>query len=150
MDSDMRLVLIILNVLLICIWIYRYLYGISVHPDEPTHVSEKTVNVPATDLMPQNHSLLSQDNTILEGLLSSPVDSFCDVLSGDPADLQSKAASLTESNCKSAKCTVWLTKKNNQSGCVVGNSMGPTFLTQGGEKIDVDHYYYMNKCYGNC
>jgi hypothetical protein len=150
MGDDIRTILIILNVLLICVWIYRYLYSISVHPDQPTHTKEKTVNVPATDIMPQNHSLLSQDNTILEGLLSSPSDSFCDVYSSDPSELRSQAASLTEDNCKSSKCTVWLTQKDGSSGCAVGNQLGPTFLTQDGAKVDVDHYYYMNKCYGNC
>ena len=33
----------------------------------------------------------------------------------------------------------------------VGNQHGPQFLSDSdGNKINVDNYYFKNKCYGNC
>ena len=63
-------------------------------------------------------------------------ESICSVYSSKPAELNSKCGSLTETNCKTTSCCVWL----NGETCVAGNAQGPTFLTKNGKNIDVKTY----------
>lgn len=52
-----------------------------------------------------------------------------------------------ETNCKNTSCCIWL---NGQS-CVGGSEDGPTYYNDDtNAEINVDYYYYKNKCYGNC
>ena len=74
----------------------------------------------------------------------SSVDDFCKSTS---ASLKESCAKLTKKNGNSTSCCVMLNGKN----CVAGNQDGPTFKTDSGEDINIDYYYYQNKCYGdNC
>jgi len=63
-------------------------------------------------------------------------ESICSVYSSKPAELNSKCGSLTETNCNTTSCCVWL----NGETCVAGNAQGPTFLTKNGKNIDVKTY----------
>jgi hypothetical protein len=81
----------------------------------------------------------------IEGLDDMSV-SFCNTFGGDSTKLESACESLTSKNCKSSSCCVWA----NGNKCSAGGITGPTFKTdKDGNKITVDNYYYMNKCYGN-
>jgi hypothetical protein len=72
--------------------------------------------------------------------------SFCNTFGGDSSKLEGACGSLTYKNCKSSSCCVFI----NGNKCSAGGITGPTFKTnKDGNKITVDNYYYMNKCYGN-
>jgi len=84
--------------------------------------------------------------------LSNPNDSFCEYYESNPNELRREASKLTQKNCTNTKCTIWLKEKGSSDGrCVIGSETGPIFQTDNGVKLDIDNYYYMNKCYGqNC
>ena len=76
----------------------------------------------------------------------TPSDSFCDAPDGSLLELNKKCSALTNENCNVTSCCIWL----NGGKCVSGNELGPTFLTdENKKKINVDYYYYKNKCNGN-
>jgi hypothetical protein len=79
-------------------------------------------------------------------------DSFCRFHDSDTSAQQLNDAcdKLTRGNCMNTTCCVW-GQKNDESKCYAGGKTGPTFKSDNqGNKMDVDNYYYMNKCYGNC
>lgn len=82
----------------------------------------------------------------IEGMNGS--NSFCKSHLGKSEVLDQSCEKLTERNCNSTSCCVYL----NGNKCVAGSGNGPTFkTTTTGDKINVDYYYYQNKCYGtNC
>lgn len=62
-------------------------------------------------------------------------------------DMQNKCGKMTKTNCNKTGCCVWL----NDSKCVPGDQNGPTFKTdKKGKNINVNNYYFQNKCYGKC
>jgi len=72
--------------------------------------------------------------------------SFCNTFGGDSSKLEEVCGRLTSNNCKSSSCCVFV----NGNRCSAGGITGPTFKTdKDGNKITVDNYYYMNKCYGS-
>jgi hypothetical protein len=72
-------------------------------------------------------------------------ESLCSIYSSKPEELNTKCGELTEKNCNTTSCCLWL---NGQS-CVAGNANGPTFRTKGGKNIDVKYYSYKNNLVGN-
>jgi hypothetical protein len=88
-------------------------------------------------------------NPLKEGLDSNLADmsvSFCKKFEGKSSQLDAACGGLTTKNCMTSNCCVWV----NGSKCSAGNITGPTYKTDlQGNKITVDNYYYMNKCYGN-
>ena len=96
-------------------------------------ISEATTNEPVTAPEPDK-----PDTSIN----MSSVDDFC---KSNSASLKESCAKLTKKNCNSTSCCVMLNGKN----CVAGNQDGPTFKTDSGEDINIDYYYYQNKCYGD-
>jgi len=72
----------------------------------------------------------------------NPITDFCKSSSDS---LKTSCGKLTKKNCNATTCCVML----NGEKCVVGNQDGPTFKTESGEDINIDYYYYQNKCYGN-
>ena len=81
----------------------------------------------------------------LNSMKLNQLDSFCENHRESGSALNQSCNKLTQDNCNSTSCCVWL----NNEKCVAGGEDGPTFQTQNGKKIDVDTYYYQNKCYGN-
>lgn len=83
----------------------------------------------------------------LENELSTDMSvSFCNKFGGDSSQLESACGRLTSKNCKTSSCCVF----TNGNKCSAGGITGPTFKTdKDGNKIAVDNYYYMNKCYGS-
>ena len=98
-----------------------------------SETSEATTNEPVTAPEPDK-----PDTSIN----MSSVDDFC---KSNSASLKESCAKLTKKNCNSTSCCVMLNGKN----CVAGNQDGPTFKTDSGEDINIDYYYYQNKCYGD-
>jgi hypothetical protein len=82
------------------------------------------------------------------------IESFDTILSGDticsntksPSEINSLCNQLTKKNCKLSSCCVLL----NGEKCVGGNKEGPTFYSEKEKKINIDYYYYKDKCFGNC
>ena len=85
------------------------------------------VGVGADGGVPRMENFSTKDDFAITG------ESICSVYSSKPAELNSKCGSLTETNCKTTSCCVWL----NGETCVAGNALGPTFLTKNGKNIDV-------------
>jgi hypothetical protein len=72
---------------------------------------------------------------------------FCKSFLGKSNKLEKQCDQLTKSNCKSSPCCVFV----DNHKCVAGGANGPTFETKpNGSKINMDYYYYQNKCYGDC
>jgi hypothetical protein len=82
------------------------------------------------------------------------IEKFSNSLSGDsicssknsPDEINSLCNQLTKKNCNVSSCCVVL----NGNKCVGGDTHGPTFHSENGNKINLDYYYYKNKCFGNC
>lgn len=73
-------------------------------------------------------------------------DSFCNTFGKDSSKLQEACGRLTGKNCKNIGCCVW----TNGEKCLAGGVTGPTYKTDSnGKTLEVDNYYYLNKCYGN-
>ena len=75
-------------------------------------------------------------------------DDFCTQFSSQSNVLNKQCNKLTEHNCNTTGCCVWLNGKQ----CVAGNERGPTFLTTKIDNketdVDVAYYYYKDKCFG--
>ena len=84
-----------------------------------------------------------QNNTDTNTTINlNPISDFCKSSSDS---LKTSCGKLTKKNCNATTCCVML----NGEKCVAGNQDGPTFKTVSGEDINIDYYYYQNKCYGN-
>jgi hypothetical protein len=82
----------------------------------------------------------------LEQNIKSGADAFCESYKGSSGNLNSACGKLTNKNCNSTSCCI-LTNNNK---CVAGNADGPTYNTDdNGKTINLDYYYYQNKCYGD-
>ncbi len=72
-----------------------------------------------------------------------PTASFCEQQT-NLIGLQQECSMLTGTKCGETSCCVWANGK-----CAAGNSRGILFKRDKfGEPINVDTYYYQNKCYG--
>ena len=81
-----------------------------------------------------------------EGMSNKDVGNLCSS-NNSKNEIEENCSKLTETNCKSVGCCVYL----NNEKCVSGNQHGPQFLSDSdGNKINVDNYYFKNKCNGNC
>lgn len=59
-------------------------------------------------------------------------------------NLEEACNHLTESNCNGTSCCIWASK------CRAGNAKGPLFNSNtNGKTIQLDKYYFQNKCYGS-
>ena len=80
----------------------------------------------------------------IRNLSLDPVESFCEHHRESGSKLHESCQMLTEDNCLSTSCCGWL----NGSKCVAGSADGPRFKTEGRVPIQIDTYYYQNKCSG--
>ena len=62
----------------------------------------------------------------------------------EPAELHSTCQNNSKKTCDISSYCVLL----NGEQCVGGNENGPTYLTNDGEKVDVNYYTHKGKCYG--
>jgi len=76
---------------------------------------------------------------------------FCAEFEGNSDILEEKCGLLNDNICKTTKCCVFANFKDGNNKCVAGSKTGPTYMSDEKENIrDIDAYYYLNKCYGNC
>ena len=104
--------------------------------------------------------VIDSKSYLQEAMKSRPIDatksledSFCRFYdSNESATNQDNACGkLTRGNCMNTKCCVWGQNSSASGKCYAGDKSGVTFKTDNnGNKMDVDNYYYLNKCYGNC
>lgn len=89
----------------------------------------------------------------IEGLTNKPDtsiimnknDAFCESHKGASPILNKSCGKLTQKNCTSTSCCVF----TSDSKCVAGGAKGPTFNSdKNGKTVNLDYYYYQNKCYG--
>jgi hypothetical protein len=73
------------------------------------------------------------------------MDPLIDFCKSNLGSLKEACSKLTNNNCNKPACCVVL----NGEKCVAGSQNGPTFKTESGKDINIDYYYFQNKCYGN-
>jgi hypothetical protein len=88
----------------------------------------------------------AEDNTLDAKLKAG----FCKSHLGKPAELETECGKLSKNSCTATSCCVWASM-NSVESCMSGNRHGPIFKhgTAGAPKT-LDHYYFENKCNGNC
>ena len=93
---------------------------------------------------PVSHHL--EKVVIVEGM-DKMKKGFCNTLMHNSHKREQACNKLTEENCKSSDCCIFLNGKK----CVAGNAHGPVYRSdEKGNKIDVDNYYFKSKCHGKC
>jgi hypothetical protein len=111
----------------------------------PAGKNTKTVIVETFDNMDQASANATNDS--LDSKLRA---GFCKSHLGKPAELETECGKLSKHSCTATSCCVWA-QMNSTESCVSGNRHGPIFKhdTNGAPKT-LDHYYFENKCKGNC
>ena len=137
MVEDYSIFLNILGVFLLLILFYN-LSSLSIKDHNANGIDANGIDANEKD---------PKDKNTVEPM-ANPIDSFCEHYQTIPAELKSEAEKLTKENCINTKCTIYVTTKDGTSKCVAGNESGPTYKTEDGVTVDIDNYYYMNKCYG--
>ena len=95
----------------------------------------------------QTHNLIESMGNADNSLSMDKYDDFCKVHNGKNHMLEESCSKLTYENCNKVSCCVHI----NGNKCVSGSNAGTTYKTdKNGDKINVDYYYYKNKCTGNC
>lgn len=101
----------------------------------------------------EKHVTLLNNSSIEQHEISKEYDGmseFCKTHIGKSDVLEEKCKSLHNDTCKNTSCCVLSQYKDGSSQCVAGSRTGPTFLSDEKQNmIEIDNYYYMNKCYGN-
>jgi len=98
------------------------------------------------DMTPEENSQLEQVVTIEKLTNMDKTLGFCKHNKKNSSRLEKKCNKLSKKNCNSVNCCVHL----NGNKCVAGDKSGPIFTTDdNNKKIDIDTYYFRNKCYGN-
>jgi hypothetical protein len=83
-------------------------------------------------------------------LLKDMKNGFCNTHSGNSDNLDIQCNKLSKNICNMVDCCVFA-NINNNTKCVAGSKSGPTFKTDlNGNNLNIDYYYYKNKCFGNC
>lgn len=87
-------------------------------------------------------------NKNVEGLeteINNGNNAFCEINKG--FELQKSCNNLTKKNCNKVDCCIW---ENSSEKCFAGNQNGLLFNTDNdGKTINLDTYFYKNKCYGS-
>jgi len=94
------------------------------------------------DKLCDNPELLSLNKS---SIIAKKKEGFCN--SGKNKDhLEQKCNKLSETNCNSVGCCVFL----NNEKCVTGDGDGPTFMGTSEIPITVEKYSHKNACHGAC
>jgi hypothetical protein len=90
----------------------------------------------------------SNINEQMEGFDNNPLNisssqSFCNINKG--AQQERSCNALTKYNCGLTSCCIW----TSENKCVAGTADGAVFNSDSkGKTMNLDYYYYKNKCYG--
>lgn len=120
--------------------------GWDFNPPETTELETRVV---VEGLEPKAFNL--ETHTIENMTTMEKETGFCKAHESNSENREKACNELSESNCNSVDCCVFL-NSNGTNKCVAGGADGPTFLTDdSGKGLDIEKYYYKNKCYGqNC
>jgi hypothetical protein len=103
------------------------------------------IQIKEWDMSGNDNAKLEQVITIEKLTNLDRENGFCKSNDSNAAVLEKKCNQLSKKNCNVVNCCVYL----NDDKCVAGDSNGPTFITDDkGKNIDIDTYYFRNKCYG--
>ena len=102
------------------------------------------------DKASDNADMMASDNANNDTLDAKLKAGFCKSHLGKPAELETECGKLSKNSCTATSCCVWASM-NSVESCMSGNRHGPIFKhgTAGAPKT-LDHYYFENKCNGNC
>jgi len=118
----------------------------NINADSDKAPAGRTVVVETFDTMTQDQG---QDQPT-ESLDSKLRAGFCKSHLGKPAELETACGKLSKHSCTATSCCTWA-KMNSVESCVSGNRHGPIFKHgPDGAPKTLDHYYFENKCKGNC
>jgi hypothetical protein len=101
----------------------------------------------------QNKTFLGEVTKIYNSLMLAPETSFCEHSKTNGGAMQKQCSALTKNNCGAVACCIWgIDSSERKAQCMVGSKGGPMYSTDvKGEPVNIDTYYYQNKCYGaNC
>ena len=119
----------IIVLLIIAIIVFMNTIGINLNMDEPPKKLLQVITIEG-----------------LENSIKTGADAFCESYKGSSGDLNTSCGKLTNKNCNATSCCILTSDKK----CVAGNADGPTYNTDSnGKTINLDYYYYQNKCYGD-
>ena len=122
----------IIVLLIIALIVLMNTIGINLNIDEPPKKLLQVITI---------EGLKEREPPIKTG-----ADAFCESYKGSSGDLNTACSKLTNKNCNSTSCCILSSDKK----CVAGNADGPTYNTDSnGKTINLDYYYYQNKCYGD-
>jgi len=94
------------------------------------------------DKLCDNPELLSLNKS---SIIHKNKEGFCNS-ENSKSQLEEKCNNLSETNCNSVGCCVFL----NNEKCVTGDKNGPTFMGTSENPITVQNYSYKNACHGAC
>jgi hypothetical protein len=118
----------------------------AMDPSNPDYANIKTIREQRTV---QETTMLGSLKKEFESLLLTPVASFCEHNKMNGSALQTQCSALTYDNCNSTSCCVWAGASSQIGKCTAGDAKGSMYKTDtNGNSINVDTYYYQNKCYG--
>jgi hypothetical protein len=103
-----------------------------------------------TDANAEANVSSSSPSSSSDSLHSKLTTGFCKSHLGKPAELETECGKLSKHSCTATSCCVWA-KMDSKESCVSGNQHGPIFKHgSNGAPKPLDHYYFENKCKGNC
>lgn len=123
--------------------IYINIMGYQMDPAAHEHVT----HVYTIESFKEN---IQSDSVKGNNLSSSISEGLCTHHKGSSENLELDCNTLTETTCNTSSCCGWLKTTNGIAKCVAGTNHGPKYKTDNsGNKLNIDQYYYQNKCYGN-
>ena len=122
----------IISLLIIALIVFMNVIGINLNIEEQPKKLLQVVTI---------EGLKERETPIKTG-----ADAFCESYKGSSGDLNTSCGKLTNKNCNATSCCILSSDKK----CVAGNADGPNYNTDiNGKTINLDYYYYQNKCYGD-
>ena len=130
-----------LTLFLFAIILFINIMGYQMDPSAHEHIAK----VYTMENFESNNSQTIEDNT----LDTRVQNGLCTHHEGDSANLELDCNELSETTCNTSNCCGWLKTTDGKSNCVAGTSHGPKYKSNvEGNKLNIDQYYYKNKCYG--
>ena len=144
----------IVVVLLISALVYQQIMNVQMGTDITENdtigsvgPNTRTVIVETFDNIDANANDTNDANNSLDAKLKA---GFCKSHLGKPAELETACGKLSKDACTATSCCAWA-RMNSAESCVSGNKHGPIFKhAPDGTPKTLDHYYFENKCKGNC
>jgi len=130
---------IIINVFIVVLFIltlitFIHTSGFHLTDDMQNKKLLQVVTIEGLETMPET-DIIHNKNT-----------AFCESQRGSSDVLNETCGNLTKRNCTTTSCCVF----TSENKCVAGGVGGPTFNSDTkGKTMNLDYYYYQEKCYGS-